>query len=72
VKARVSKEWEAPNSPISDHVLIFDADFSENKMKFGILKGEAQFGMKKRFGIYSVPVIKPFEILTDFMFRLMK
>jgi len=42
-KCRISKEWEAPDSLISDHVLIFDADFSENKMKFAILKGEAQF-----------------------------
>lgn len=72
VKGRISKEWEAPDSLISDHVLIFDADFSENKMKFAILKGEAQFEMKKRFGNYSVLVMKPFELLTNFMFRLMK
>jgi anaerobic magnesium-protoporphyrin IX monomethyl ester cyclase len=72
VKERISKEWEAHDGLIFDHVLIFDADFSENKMKFGILKGEAQFEMKKRFGIYSFPVMKPFEILTNLMFRLMK
>ncbi|VVB92962.1 tRNA-2-methylthio-N(6)-dimethylallyladenosine synthase [uncultured archaeon] len=72
VKGRILKEWEAPDGLISDHVLIFDADFSENKMKFGILKGEAQFEMKKRFGVYSFPVMKPFEILTNIMFRLMK
>jgi anaerobic magnesium-protoporphyrin IX monomethyl ester cyclase len=72
VKERISKEWETPDSLIFDHVLIFGADFSENKMKFGILKGEAQFEMKKRFGIYSLPVMKPFEILTNLMFRLMK
>ncbi len=72
VKERISREWEASDSLISDHVLIFDADFSENKMKFGILKGEAQFEMKKRFGIYSFPVMKPFEMLTNLMFRLMK
>lgn len=72
VKGRISKEWEVPASLISDHVLIFDADFSENKMKFAILKGEAQFEMKKRFGNYSFLVMKPFELLTNFMFRLMK
>ena len=72
VKGRISKEWEAPDSLISDHVLIFDADFSENKMKFAILKGEAQFEMKKRLGNYSFLVMKPFELLTNFMFRLMK
>jgi len=72
VKSRISKEWEAPDSLISDHVLIFDADFSENKMKFAILKGEAQFEIKKRFGNYSFLAMKSFELFTDFMFRLMK
>jgi len=72
VKGRISKEWEAPGSLISDHVLIFDADFPEYKMKFAILKGEAQFEMKKRLGIYSFLVMKPFELLTNFLFRLMK
>jgi len=72
VKGRISKEWESPDSLISDHVLIFDADFSEKKMKFAIIKGEAQFEMKKRFGNYSFLVMKPFEILTNFMFRIMK
>jgi len=72
VNGRISKEWEAPTSLISDHVLIFDADFSENKMKFAILKGEVQFELKKSLGNYSFLVMKPFEQLTDFMFRLMK
>lgn len=72
VNGRISKEWEVPASLISDHVLIFDADFSENKMKLAILKGEAQFEMKKRFGNYSFLVMKPFDLLTNFMFRLMK
>jgi len=72
VKGRISKEWEVPASLICDHVLIFDADFSENKMKFAIFKGGAQFEMKKRFGNYSFLVMKPFELLTNFIFRLMK
>ena len=71
VKGRILKEWETPDSLFSDHVLIFDADFSENKMKFAILKGEVQFWMKKRFGKYSFLVMKPFEKLTNVMFRLM-
>jgi anaerobic magnesium-protoporphyrin IX monomethyl ester cyclase len=71
VKSRIKKEWEAPDSLISDHVLIFDADFSETKMKFAILKGEMQFEMAKRSGKYSFIVMKPFEILTNVVFRLM-
>jgi anaerobic magnesium-protoporphyrin IX monomethyl ester cyclase len=72
VRDRISREWEVPAGLLCDHILIFDADFSENKMKFAILKGEAQFEIKKRFRNYSFLVMKPFELLTDFMFRLMK
>ncbi len=71
VKGNISKEWEASYSLISDHVLIFNADFSEKKMKFAILKGEVQFEMAKRLGKYSFMVMKPFEILTNIIFRLM-
>ncbi|MFQ5924954.1 MAG: B12-binding domain-containing radical SAM protein [Dehalococcoidia bacterium] len=72
VKARITREWGSQGGLISDHSLIFDADFSETKMKFAILKGEAQFGMRKRFGKYAFFSVKPFEILTDVIFRLMK
>ncbi len=72
VKGRIIKEWDPQGGLISDHSLIFDADFSETKMKFAILKGEAQFGMRKRFGKYAFLPVKPFEMLTDVIFRLMK
>ncbi len=72
VKHRITKEWEAPDGFISDHVLIFDADFSEVKMKFAILKGEVQFWLRKRFGKCAFLIEKPFEAMTGALFRVMK
>jgi hypothetical protein len=53
-------------------VLIFDADFSEFKMWFGIIKGHAQFRIKKNLGKLAPVFLAPFEKLTDGLFRLMK
>ncbi len=72
VKNRINKEWEPPNSIISDHTLIYSADFSETKMKFAILKGQVQFNMNKWLGKYACLTVKPFEKLTDMVFKLMK
>ncbi len=69
LKHRIKKEWKAPCGFISDHVLIYDGEFSEMKMKFAILKGQAQFGMRRKLGNFAV---KPFEMLTDAVFRVMK
>ena len=72
VKNRINKEWEPPNSIISDHTLIYRADFSETKMKFAILKGQVQFSMNKWLGKYACLAVKPFEKLTDMVFKLMR
>ncbi|NJD77200.1 MAG: B12-binding domain-containing radical SAM protein [Candidatus Methanoperedens sp.] len=72
VKHKIKKDWVSSGGLISDHVLIFDAEFSETKMKFAILKGQAQFGLRKRLGKYAFFVVKPFEKLTDGIFRLIK
>lgn len=69
VNERIKKEWNVQDGFMSDHVLIYDAEFSEIKMKFAILKGQVQFWMRKRFGNYA---IKPIEVLTDAVFRAMK
>ncbi|MCZ7396693.1 MAG: radical SAM protein [Candidatus Methanoperedens sp.] len=68
VKHRIKKEWKVPEG-IWDHVLIYDDEFSEIKMNFAILKGQAQFGMRRKLGSFAV---KPFEMLTDAVFRVMK
>ncbi len=54
------------------HVLIYDADFSEIKMKFAVLKGQVQFGMRRRLGNHADFAVRPFEMLTDAVFRVMR
>lgn len=68
IKHRIKKEWKVPDG-VWDHVLIYDDEFSEMKMRFAILKGQVQFGMRRKFGSFAV---KPFELLTDAVFRVMK
>ncbi|MBI2829861.1 MAG: B12-binding domain-containing radical SAM protein [Chloroflexi bacterium] len=71
VKDRMTREWRQ-DSHITDHSLTFDADFSEARMRFAILKGQAQYGIKKRLGRYAKPLLKPFEATTDLIFRIMR
>jgi len=71
VKHKIKKDWVSSGGFISDHVLIFDSEFSETKMKFAILKGQVQFGLRKRFGNHASLVVKPFEFLTDGIFQLL-
>ncbi len=72
VKGRVTGEWGPQRGHISDHSLIFQGDFSEAKMKFAILKGQVQFAMRKRLGRFAFLLVRPFEVLTDAIFRRMK
>lgn len=72
VKNRIKKEWKAQEGLISDHVLIFDADFSEIKMKFAIFKGQVQFRMNKMSGKNGFFLKRLFEMPTDSIFRMMK
>ncbi len=72
VKDRIARDWKEPDSPFCDHVLVFKADFSEAKMKFAIFKGQVQFMMQKELGPRAPLLQRPFEMLTDEVFRLMK
>ncbi len=72
VRDRITRPWHPDESPFGSHVLIFDADFSETKMWFGIIKGHTQFRLKKRLGKLAPVFLPPFEKITDGIFRLMK
>ena len=50
VKPQIKREWNPGESIFGSHVLIYNADFSETKMWFGILKGQVQFKIKRHFG----------------------
>jgi hypothetical protein len=72
VKDRINRDWRPSESLLRSHVLIFRADFSEVKMWFGILKGRAQFEIRRRLGRLAPPVLKLFEKPTDALLRLLK
>jgi anaerobic magnesium-protoporphyrin IX monomethyl ester cyclase len=72
VKSKVVRDWDGRTSMLSDHTLTFESEFSEAKMKFAILKGQVQFGFRKRLGRGSFLVNRPFEMLTDRVFRILK
>jgi hypothetical protein len=69
VKERINKPWRPPEAGFLDHICIFDADFSETKMKFAIVKGQITFLLKKKLGKPADAVVRPFEAVTDFIFR---
>lgn len=70
VKDKMVRDWRA--SRYSDHVLVFKSEFSETKMRFAILKGQAQFRMQKKLGSHAHWIERPFEVLTDQIFRMIK
>lgn len=72
IKDQINKSWRPPESGFLEHVCIFDADFSETKMKFAIVKGQITFLLKKRLGKRAYVAATPFEAATDFVFSRMK
>lgn len=56
-----------------DHTLTFQSPFSENKLKFGILKAMIQFKAKQHLGSRLYQILgEPFEGLTDRIFKALK
>jgi anaerobic magnesium-protoporphyrin IX monomethyl ester cyclase len=72
VRDRITRNWRPDDSLLASHVLIFDADFSELKMWFGILKGQAEFQIRRRAGKLAPLILRGFRPLTDAAFRLMR
>lgn len=72
VRGRVTRAWRPDDSLLTSHVLIFDADFSELKMWFGILKGQAEFQIQRRAGKMAPALLRVFRPITDAAFRLMR
>lgn len=66
------REWRQPRSALFDHVSVYDGEFSETKMRFGILKGKAQFALRRHLGRGAVLAVAPFELTTDLLFRAMR
>jgi anaerobic magnesium-protoporphyrin IX monomethyl ester cyclase len=68
------EDWEEPKSwSLIRHKLLYEAGFSEAKLKFGIGKAHLQFYGRKFLGERGYGLVGlPFERLTDAAFRLMR
>ena len=60
------------NFKLIEHELLFRSDFSENKLKFIVIKASLQIFLKKYIGIrkYNL-LIKPLELATNKIFKIM-
>jgi anaerobic magnesium-protoporphyrin IX monomethyl ester cyclase len=70
VKGQIKRDWNPGESVFGSHVLIYNADFSETKMWFGIIKGRAQFEINhrlRRLGKLAPFVLKLFEGPTNWL-----
>ncbi len=72
IKSKVANDWKGQSSLLSDHSLIFKSEFSEAKMRFAILKGQIQFAFQKRSDSPLYLAKKPFEMITDILFKVIK
>lgn len=72
VKDQITREWRSGESLFGSHVLTYNSNFSEAKMWFGIIKGHAQFRMKRQLGKLAPLVLRLFEKPTDALLKLMK
>ena len=56
-----------------EHTLEFKSQYSEFKLKFAILKGTVQFRIRKYFGQFGYELFgRPFEKITDLLFKMLK
>jgi anaerobic magnesium-protoporphyrin IX monomethyl ester cyclase len=68
------EDWEEPkNWSLIRHKLLYEAGFSEAKLKLGIAKAHMQFYGRKFLGKRGYGLVGvPFERVTDATFRLMR
>ncbi len=68
------EDWEEPkNYRLIRHKLLYASGFSESKLKFAIIKAEAQFYGRKILKNSTYHVLgEPFERLTDYAFKCMR
>jgi anaerobic magnesium-protoporphyrin IX monomethyl ester cyclase len=58
---------------LTEQKLIYQSSFSEAKLNFAILKGTAQFKVRKMIGNEAYRFFgEPFETVTDFAFKLLR
>ncbi|MEM2911820.1 MAG: radical SAM protein [Candidatus Bathyarchaeia archaeon] len=67
-------DWnELEHRTLTGHRLIYRSSFSEVKLKFAILKGLAQYELRKILGTKGYRLFgEPFERITDSVFRFLR
>lgn len=69
----ISKDPQTSNIIIlTEHKLVYQSNFSEIKLKFILIKATVQFLLKKYLGIKKYRMLKPFELMTDKIFKILK
>jgi anaerobic magnesium-protoporphyrin IX monomethyl ester cyclase len=70
----VVNDWEEPkNLGLIKHKLLYEAGFSEAKLKFAIGKAQVQFYGRKFLGNRGYGIVgMPLERMTDWAFKLMR
>jgi anaerobic magnesium-protoporphyrin IX monomethyl ester cyclase len=68
------QEWKEPTGfHLMKHKLLFRTAFSELKLKFAVFKGMTQYYIRKHLGKRGYDVLgRPFERLTDRLFRILR
>ena len=66
----ISKDMKREYLGLVKHVLTYDSEFSTFKLKFGITKTMVQHHARKILGPCG-DAVKPFEIVTDRIFRML-
>jgi anaerobic magnesium-protoporphyrin IX monomethyl ester cyclase len=72
IKGRITRVWKPGGRFLFSHELIYQSDFSEMKMQFGIIKGQMHLALRRTMGpLASIPV-KIFDLTTDALFGIMR
>jgi len=72
LRERIRRDARPDGSFILNQELTYDADFSALKMRLGIVKGHAQFEMRRRLRRLAPAALRLFEGPTDRVLRRMK
>ena len=72
LKHQITRQWRPDESLLWSHMLIYRSDFSEAKMWLGIIKGHAEFEIKRRLGRAAPLFITLFGMPTDALLRLLR
>ncbi len=71
-KDRITRSWEPDHGGLLGHMLTYAGEFSEAKMRFGLLKGRVQFEMQRRLGRMAPLAVALFEKPSDWVFRMLR